>query len=185
MDKTRLDNIPDLLKSLYCEIHKDLKSSSSNRKFNCKCNSCKSWNTLRNFYKRNTNEKYRISQNKITSNYRKNNPKKHSESNKKWYHENIDSAREINRRASRKRNALKKNNGVSFYTENEVIDIYGTKCHICKNEIDFLAPRRVGARNWQNSLHIDHVVPISKGGKDSIENVKPSHALCNIIKNAN
>ena len=36
---------------------------------------------------------------------------------------------------------------------------------------------------WQRGLHLDHVVPLSKGGSDLIANVKPSHAQCNLKKN--
>jgi 5-methylcytosine-specific restriction endonuclease McrA len=31
-------------------------------------------------------------------------------------------------------------------------------------------------------LHIDHVYPLSKGGLDTLENVRPSHGKCNIVK---
>jgi 5-methylcytosine-specific restriction endonuclease McrA len=32
------------------------------------------------------------------------------------------------------------------------------------------------------NLHIDHVIPISKGGTDTLDNVRPSHAKCNLSK---
>jgi 5-methylcytosine-specific restriction endonuclease McrA len=44
------------------------------------------------------------------------------------------------------------------------------------------ASRKVGSKNWEKSLHIDHLIPISKGGSDTLENVRPTHALCNLKK---
>jgi len=34
----------------------------------------------------------------------------------------------------------------------------------------------------QDANTVDHIVPISKGGNDTIENVRPSHGLCNLRK---
>lgn len=68
------------------------------------------------------------------------------------------------------------------YTLKQVINIYGTNCHICLDLIDMDAPRRVGWGGWEKGLHIDHVIPLSKGGDDTLENVRPSHGQCNIMK---
>jgi 5-methylcytosine-specific restriction endonuclease McrA len=70
------------------------------------------------------------------------------------------------------------------YTETEILEKYGTLCHICNLEIDMNAPRQVGRLGWEMGLHLDHVYPLSKGGDDTIENVRPSHGRCNIIKSA-
>jgi 5-methylcytosine-specific restriction endonuclease McrA len=70
------------------------------------------------------------------------------------------------------------------YSMFEILLMHGTKCHICNGSIDYSAPRIVGRKGWQNGLHLDHVIPLSKGGSDHIENVKPSHAKCNISKGA-
>lgn len=85
---------------------------------------------------------------------------------------------------SRKRRTLKMGGIHEKYSESLVIHTYGTICHICNEEIDFTAPRKVGMIGWQRSFHIDHVVPISKNGSNTIDNVRPSHAECNIRKNA-
>jgi 5-methylcytosine-specific restriction endonuclease McrA len=68
------------------------------------------------------------------------------------------------------------------YSVNDVINIYGTECHICNLPINMDAPRSVGKDGWENGLHIDHVMPLSKGGSDTLENLRPSHGYCNIIK---
>ncbi len=50
-------------------------------------------------------------------------------------------------------------------------------CHICGDVVDMLLPRtsRFGAT-------LDHVVPIAKGGLDSLENLKLAHWICNVRK---
>lgn len=69
-----------------------------------------------------------------------------------------------------------------FFSVNTVLDTYGTDCHLCGEAIDLDAPRLVGQPGWERSLHIDHVIPISKGGDDTLENVRPSHGICNVRK---
>ena len=81
-----------------------------------------------------------------------------------------------------RRRARKLNNGVEVYTIQEVLETYGTDCHICHWPVDMSAPRRTGYPGWETGLHIDHVIPISKGGEDTLANVRPSHAYCNISK---
>ncbi len=69
-----------------------------------------------------------------------------------------------------------------FYSANTVINMYGTDCHLCGGAIDLNAPRKAGEPGWEKSLHIDHVSPISKGGHDTLENVRPAHGKCNVKK---
>ena len=83
----------------------------------------------------------------------------------------------------RKRRALKLKNGHEEYTENQVLNTYGTNCNICSLPIDLNAPRKVGKPGWETGLHIDHLIPISKSGSDMINNVRPTHGLCNLKKN--
>lgn len=91
--------------------------------------------------------------------------------------------KEVSRRGDRKRRALKLQNGFEPYTEQQVLETYGTNCNICNLPVDLTAPRRVGIPGWQNGLHIDHVIPVSKGGPDILSNVRATHGLCNITKN--
>ena len=73
----------------------------------------------------------------------------------------------------------------NYFSVNTVINTYGSDCHLCGKPIDMKAPRKSGSDGWELSLHIDHVVPLSKGGDDTLENVRPSHAQCNLMKSAN
>lgn len=88
-----------------------------------------------------------------------------------------------NRQKARRR-AKKLGNGYERYSLKQVLELYGTICHICNKEIDMNAPRNCTGDNWHNGLHIDHVIPIAKGGSDTLANVRPAHAICNVRKNA-
>ncbi len=92
---------------------------------------------------------------------------------KKYYQENKERRRADNRLRRARKNAVVSEK----YTKQDVLDKWGTDCHICKQPIDLSAPR-VGS----NGLHLDHVIPISKGGPDTLSNVKPAHGRCNISK---
>jgi len=71
---------------------------------------------------------------------------------------------------------------VGDYSRQTVLDVYGAVCYLCSNPINLEAPSVVGLTGWENGLHIDHVVPISRGGLDELSNVRPAHAYCNQIK---
>lgn len=116
-----------------------------------------------------------------TNEWRKNNFQIHRDYQKKYRQLKPESKRSSERR----RRANKFNNGFEFYNESEVLDLYGSICHICLNPIDLLAPRQAGVNGWEHGLHIDHVIPLSKGGPDTLENVRPAHGSCNVKKHAN
>jgi 5-methylcytosine-specific restriction endonuclease McrA len=99
---------------------------------------------------------------------------------KDWDLKNPEKRKELRRKNERKRRSNKFNNGSDFYTEKQIIDIYGNFCHICLNSIDLSLNRRDPM-----GFQVDHVIPLSKGGEDKINNVKPSHAICNQQKGNN
>jgi 5-methylcytosine-specific restriction endonuclease McrA len=102
------------------------------------------------------------------------------EYNKKYHAENPNKARE----KRRKRRALIKNNNHQSYTEEQVLEVYGTNCYLCDMPIDLNNSRRIGISGWKTGLHIEHLIPLSNNGSDSIDNVRPSHGWCNISKGA-
>ena len=73
-------------------------------------------------------------------------------------------------------------NGSEYYSVTQVLVTYGKDCHICLTPIDLKASRRAGIGNWLLGLHIDHLVAIANGGADTLANVRPSHAICNLRK---
>jgi 5-methylcytosine-specific restriction endonuclease McrA len=94
---------------------------------------------------------------------------------------NLDKVRARERSKNRSRRASVS----SSYNELQVIATYGIDCSLCGGEIDFMSPRKCGVEGWENGLHIDHLLPVSKGGSDTLENVRPTHGLCNLKKYAN
>lgn len=60
-----------------------------------------------------------------------------------------------------------------------VYDRDGLVCHICNEPTDPAAEPRT---SWYPSL--DHVVPYSKGGPDTFENLRTAHLRCNVQRGA-
>jgi len=125
---------------------------------------------IKNLEKRNQQFKEWYNKNKEHNSLRK----------KEWVKNNPD---KVERQLSRRR-ARRLGNGAEPYTIQQVLDLYGTNCHICNIPINLLAPRHPRKPGWEKGLHIDHVIPISKGGADTLDNVRPAHGLCNISRGA-
>lgn len=100
----------------------------------------------------------------------------------KYQQKYISANPEVDRNKDRKRRALKKQNGFEKYTEKQVLEKYGSICYLCSKPIDLNLPRQAGKPGWENGLHIEHFIDIAKGGPDTLENVRPSHGLCNLRK---
>lgn len=116
------------------------------------------------------------------------------EKDRKHYRENRDYFRAYASQWSKKnseacvrytlrRRAKKYNNGYEIYTTKQVLEMYGSICHLCLEPIDLELSRKIGSPGWKRSLQVDHVIPISKGGPDTLANVRPAHARCNMIRN--
>lgn len=94
-----------------------------------------------------------------------------------------DEGRERLLRATHRRLARKSGNGTEPYTTQLILDLYGSDCYLCGSAIDLSAPRATRYKGWEVGLHLDHVIPLSKGGNDFISNIRPTHGLCNAKKN--
>lgn len=55
-----------------------------------------------------------------------------------------------------------------------VLETYGFICYLCDSPIDMKLPR-----TSKRGATIDHVVPISRGGADELENLRLVHWECN------
>lgn len=82
----------------------------------------------------------------------------------------------------RRRRARKMGAESELYNSNQILAIYGSNCHSCSEPIDLEASRRQGVLDWEYGLHLDHLVPLALGGSDLIENIRPSHAICNLSR---
>ncbi len=74
---------------------------------------------------------------------------------------------------TRRYQARKQGATVAPVSYTAILERFGMVCHICGNEI--------GSRAM---LHMDHVIPLSRGGHHSEDNIRPSHAFCNTRKGA-
>jgi hypothetical protein len=125
-------------------------------------------NYYKNYYETNP-EIMKISNKK----WRQINPKKIKEANKKWYQENPEKSTEKKHR----RRARKLGNGYEKYNLKDIYERDNWICGICKQLID---------KDLQypdpQSKSIDHIIPLSKGGPDTFENVQLTHLICNVSK---
>jgi len=86
----------------------------------------------------------------------------------------------IYRQATRKVLARKRGVFHEDWTEKQLIETYGTYCYICNKAIDINAPRTgIGS---EYSFWPDHIIPTSRGGENTIRNVRPCHRKCNQSK---
>ena len=90
---------------------------------------------------------------------------------------NRDKRRQIRRREKAKLAGVLNDN----WTDEQLISTYGTDCYICNEAIDFDAPKQ--GEDSEYSYWPDHVIPYSRGGDNTIDNVRPCHRVCNQNKN--
>ncbi len=128
---------------------------------------------------------------KYLSKYYKENREERKEKSKKYYKGNreqlLKKASEykktkdgkISSRASnsKRRNASLDNDDgtITKHSLDILLQIQNNQCFYCKKDLSLLTDREV---------HLDHYIPISKGGAHSITNVVWSCSSCNLQKNA-
>jgi hypothetical protein len=110
--------------------------------------------------------------------WKENNKERSAQIIRDWKKNNLDKIRVYNH----KRKAKILNNTHKDYTEKQILELYGTDCYLCGVPIDMSAPRRCGIPGWEKGFHIEHVFDIALGGPDTLENVRPAHAICNLKK---
>ena len=67
-------------------------------------------------------------------------------------------------------------NKISDKRRKEVIERDNCTCQICGIKVD------INSFNKDNSLNIDHILPISKGGKNNIDNLRVLCRKCNLSR---
>ena len=142
------------------------------------CNDCAdAKRAYRRHYKETRLEAYRASQRKYVESHRE----LVREKNSRWRKANPEYFQSY----GHKRRAAERDANHEPWTVTDVITTYGTDCHLCGNPVDLDAPRKIGTEGLEYSLHIDHLVPISKGGDDALRNLRPAHGICNSKKYSN
>lgn len=118
--------------------------------------------------------------------YHLNYAKNHPEILKARTQENYEKYKDRYYAQERNRRAKEANVYSEKYFLKDVLNMWGTDCHLCGGPIDLNSPSHSSkGDNWQFGLHLDHVVPIAIGGPDILENVKPAHAICNLKRSKN
>lgn len=105
--------------------------------------------------------------------YREKNRDKIVSRQNSWKQENIEHARMKGRAATARHNALKRN-AEGHYTEKDIKRIYkqqGGRCFYCKVVVGI-------------KYHVDHVIPLSRGGSNSPENIVIACPACNVRKSS-
>lgn len=98
---------------------------------------------------------------------------KHRKTSREWRKKNLNKKADYERaRRARKLGSL-----TALYTRDEVYVRDEGVCYLCTLPIDL-------SLKWPNSMSfsVDHKIPLSKGGDDTLENVGATHLCCNISK---
>ena len=97
----------------------------------------------------------------------------HREENASWHAADAKAYPEKGRARASLRHARKLGNSIGLPKPDyrAILAEFGMVCHICSEDILTKA-----------DLHFDHVIPLAKEGPHSAENIRPSHALCNLRK---
>jgi 5-methylcytosine-specific restriction endonuclease McrA len=85
---------------------------------------------------------------------------------------NLERRRMQERTYAHRRRAHKRSAPSDRSTALDVLAVYGNVCYLCCRRINM------------NDLHIDHVIPLARGGHDTLANKRPTHAFCNMSKGA-
>ncbi len=98
-----------------------------------------------------------------SSKWRADNPERASRQVQDWLIRNRQSQREY----GHKRRAKQRANGVYLITKNELNKLYNSTCLYCGSN---------------QSITLDHIIPIARGGTHSIGNLAPACKKCNSSK---
>jgi len=87
---------------------------------------------------------------------------------KAWRERNPEIARQRGQNANLKRKAQKRGNDSRRVTTAEVSRLLSQPCVNCES---------------REHIHIDHIIPLSRGGRHAIGNLQPLCSFCNLSKN--
>jgi 5-methylcytosine-specific restriction endonuclease McrA len=173
-----------------CGQEKDIEDFNKNKsKKDGRATECKLCKGLQDLKYRNShrddNKSYQLKyrkENKLELDLKKkdyvaNNKPAHLKRQHAWYEKNKDDIKtrvsqykkdhpEQYQMYSNKRLASKKTTIIEVFTNQDIKNKYGDKCFYCNGLFE----------------HIDHYMPLSRGGSHTLENVRPSCKTCNLHK---
>lgn len=126
-------------------------------------------------------EKNREARNERSRKWREDNPEKAKEVYRRSREKHIERARKACREWQKKNpervrelvmryHARKLGATVGIVDYEEILERDGLWCYLCDSAVE------------PDDIHFDHVVPLSKGGEHSMENIRVTHSLCNLTK---
>ncbi|WP_425411627.1 HNH endonuclease [Lacticigenium naphthae] len=90
------------------------------------------------------------------------------------------------RKTLRRRKWAERNGQVEWdITVDKLVKLYDNTCYLCSEECDSQDYEQRDYRTFiagSNYPSIEHVIPLSKGGTHTWDNVRLAHIHCNIIK---
>lgn len=89
-----------------------------------------------------------------------------------WEREHPERVRQGKRIRNSTRRARKKDQFIEQVDPRIVYQMHGGMCGICKEFVS------------EDDFHVDHVIPLAKGGMHGYVNVQPAHPKCNLSKGA-
>lgn len=90
-----------------------------------------------------------------------------------WRQDNPDRYKEIKRMSQSTRRAQIKDAFIEDVDPAIVYKMHGGMCGVCRDFVEY------------DNFHVDHIVPLAKGGQHGYINVQPAHSFCNLSKGAN
>lgn len=90
-----------------------------------------------------------------------------------------DTCRESAQRARYRKKTVKRQSSTkpSGIWIEQILEAYGYICYLCSEPIDMKLPR-----TSRRGATVDHVVPLSRGGSDELDNLRLTHWICNNAK---
>lgn len=116
---------------------------------------------------------------KVDREYYKNNAERINNRVKAWVKENPESRRQIIWRGNVKRRSQKHNVEFTKVERKRILDRDAWTCQNCGIKVH---DRSKGDWNTPDKAHIDHIIPISKGGHSKPSNLRTLCRTCNLTK---
>lgn len=102
------------------------------------------------------------------------NPEKAAAATSAWRERNRDAVSLSTRATGQRRRAAiagAEGDPLTVADYRAILASHGMTCHICGGSIASF-----------DDLHFDHVIPLSRGGAHTVDNVRPAHGICNMRK---